>query len=334
LPNEILSLVILGYFYIGGNRFICEVTYPMTVADVEIKDKDPELNDFIDNVQQILNNGKYQFNVVDSVPTYVGDQGETTIVAGNPSSPNTQQLYTYANGQWNYISFGQSGAVQLDGSIAMGNFFGANSVDGMWLGAPTWNTAPFRVDMNGNLYADSATITGQITATSGDIGGWVINQFGLTGSAGEVGLLPGSYPFYAGNTNPALAPFSVTFAGVLTASSGTIGGWYISPTSLASAVTVNTANVLLDPVNSLMRLGPTTGPYITVSGANKSISTSDFVSGPLGSGWSINSNWAWFNNIYARGALMSSSFITQTISSVGGSFLVCNSDVLSANIGS
>ena len=322
----------MARFFIGVFRHLLNIF--MQVADVEIKDKDPELNDFIDNVQQILNNGKYQFNVVDSVPTYVGDQGESTIVAGNPASPSTQQIYTYVNGQWNYINFGSSGQVQLDGSIAMGNFFGANSTDGMWLGAPTWNTAPFRVDMNGNLYADSATITGQVTATSGDIGGWVINQFGLTGSAGEVGLLPGSYPFYAGNIDPTQAPFRVTFAGVLTASSGTIGGWVINTTSLASSVTLNTAGILLDPVDSLVRVGSTLSTYITIDGANHRIRTSDFQSGALGSGWNIDNNMATFNNIYARGAIITSSFIKQTISSVGGSFLICDSDVLANNIGS
>ena len=306
----------------------------MQVADVELKDRDPELNDFVDNVQQILNNGKYQFAVVDSTPSYVGSQGESVLVAGNPSSPNTQQLFTSINGQWNYISFGTTGAVQLDGSIAMGNFFGANSLDGMWLGAPVWNEAPFRVDMNGNLYASSATITGSITATSGDIGGWVVNQFGLTGSAGEVGLLPGSYPFYAGSTTPANAPFRVTFAGDLTASSGTIGGWVINTTSLASAVTLNTAGIMLDPVNSLVRVGSTLATYITVDGANHRIRTSDFQSGAFGSGWNIDNQMATFNNIYARGAITTSAFVKQTISSVGGSFLVCDSDVLANNIGS
>lgn len=306
----------------------------MKIQDVEIKTKDSELTDFIDNVQQILNSGKYQLNVVNQTPSGIGSEGETVLYSASLGSNDIRRLYIYAGGQWNYIPFGDStGQVVNDGTIAIGNFLGANNVDGMWLGATTFNKAPFRVDLNGNLYATSATISGTINAISGNIGGWVINQFGLLGGSGEVGMLPGSYPFFAGNVNPALAPFSVTFAGVLTAASGTIGGWVINATSLASSVTVNTANVLLDPVNSLIRLGSTVATYLTVDGANKRIRTSDFVSGSLGSGWNIDNNYAEFNNIKVRGIINTSVFLKTAISSVGGNFLVCDSDLLATDIG-
>ena len=43
--------------------------------------------------------------------------------------------------------------------------FGSDE-NGMWLGASEWDTAPFRVDMNGNLVASSATF-GQYLSKAG-----------------------------------------------------------------------------------------------------------------------------------------------------------------------
>lgn len=69
---------------------------------------------------------------------------------------------------------------------------------------PGWNGAPFRVTKEGVLYATGAKITGEITATSGKIGGWQINSgtwdannkntmhgsltFGNPGAANSIGL--------------------------------------------------------------------------------------------------------------------------------------------------
>ena len=44
---------------------------------------------------------------------------------------------------------------------------------GIWLGAKTWALAPFRVDMEGNLYASSVTITGG-TITGTTIAGYLL----------------------------------------------------------------------------------------------------------------------------------------------------------------
>lgn len=43
---------------------------------------------------------------------------------------------------------------------------------GIWLGGASFSSAPFRVDMDGNLVANSATITGTITADSGSDVDW------------------------------------------------------------------------------------------------------------------------------------------------------------------
>ena len=59
--------------------------------------------------------------------------------------------------------------------------FNSNSAEGIWIGKNIFSGAPFSVDMQGNLTASSATISGTITATSGFIGGWQINPTTLTG---------------------------------------------------------------------------------------------------------------------------------------------------------
>ncbi|CAB4190427.1 hypothetical protein UFOVP1191_59 [uncultured Caudovirales phage] len=77
----------------------------------------------------------------------------------------------------------------------------------------------FSVDISGNIVASgasltSATVSGQITATSGAIGGWTINSTGL--SSGDVSMSSsGTYAFSAGASNE----FTVTSAGALTATS-------------------------------------------------------------------------------------------------------------------
>lgn len=102
--------------------------------------------------------------------------------------------------------------------------------------------------MLGNATADYLTwsssqglvIVGDITADGGNIGGWAIQPSYLVRDTGvnatSAGLAPGDYPFYAGATyaNRNTAPFRVTPAGALTATSGTIGGWTLSSTSLSS----------------------------------------------------------------------------------------------------
>lgn len=112
----------------------------------------------------------------------------------------------------------------------------------IWAGHATPASAPFRVDESGNLVASAATITGAITASSGEVGGWTIGASTLTAGAGasSVGLAPGSYPFYAGNAIPGSAPFSVSAAGALIATSATITG---AITSSSVTITGGTLNI-------------------------------------------------------------------------------------------
>lgn len=64
-----------------------------------------------------------------------------------------------------------------------------------------------------------------------------------------------------------------------------------------------------------------------------SIQSNDFVSGNLGSGFQIkDSGDAEFNNIRARGKISTSIFERDSVSSIGGNFLVCDSDILNLDM--
>ena len=76
---------------------------------------------------------------------------------------------------------------------------------------------PFRVDKDGNLYASSANITGEINATSGTIGGWVISK------------LASGNRFIASNStnNPNIMLFSSPSAGTVISSNTSSNGYYV-----------------------------------------------------------------------------------------------------------
>jgi hypothetical protein len=72
----------------------------------------------------------------------------------------------------------------------------------------------------------SVTNAGEITATAGTIGGFTLSSTSLTAGTEStaVGLLPGTFPFFAGSSTASSAPFRVTSAGALTATDVTIVG--------------------------------------------------------------------------------------------------------------
>lgn len=161
-------------------------------------------------------------------------------------------------------------------------------------GAPT-----FYVNQDGSLVATNATISGSITATTGFIGGWTINTTSITDTSGMTGLSSAitggdDIRFWAGHATPGSAPFYVTEAGVIKASSGTIGG--------------NTLGVDF-------------------------ISSSTFASGLLGTGWRISSSGiAEFQDVTVRGTIRSSVFEKGVISAVNGIVLISKADVLDADM--
>ena len=100
----------------------------------------------------------------------------------------------------------------------------------------------FRVGHGGELYATNAHITGEVTATSGTIGGVTANtSYGLytnsktSATSTNTGFLiskDGAIYLGAYNSTNGACPFQVTSAGALTAISGKIGGWSINANCL------------------------------------------------------------------------------------------------------
>lgn len=87
------------------------------------------------------------------------------------------------------------------------------------------NSNNFKVDTNGNIRCTNATISGNITATTGKIAGYTIDgnvlkgsSVGLSGRSGE------GWAFWAGSNNSGSAPFRVGHDGSLIATNATISG--------------------------------------------------------------------------------------------------------------
>ena len=80
------------------------------------------------------------------------------------------------------------------------------------------------------------TAAGAITSTSGTVGGWTLASDSL--SAGSttttIKLIPGT-GIQMGHATFGSAPFSVTNAGFLSATSGKIGGWNVGSTMISSS---------------------------------------------------------------------------------------------------
>lgn len=178
-------------------------------------------------------------------------------------------------------------------------------------------SAGWQIKEDGSAEFNDVVVRGTIYASAGSIGGWTITTGHLyagTGAA-RVGLRPADYPFYAGAENPAAAPFRVTAAGALvatsatitgtiTATSGTIGGWDITATQIQATDDV----VLLDSAG-----------IITVGGAGY-LTSDPFTSGTLG--WRITPTEAEFGNITARGEIRTAVFKYNEVHAQAGQLLV------------
>lgn len=108
-----------------------------------------------------------------------------------------------------------------------------------WAGNKTRASAPFRVQADGTMYA-----------TKGQVGGWYIGSDYIgnanTKTGSSVGMASGtgtSVVFWAGNSTRSSAPFRVQADGTLYATSGQVGGWYISSGHIGNASTKASSSV-------------------------------------------------------------------------------------------
>jgi hypothetical protein len=157
-----------------------------------------------------------------------------------------------------------------------------DAYNGIWAGNSTLANAPFRVDLQGNLIATSASISGSISATSGSIGGFSIEANALTatnislnstsgfalGSASQfrvtqTGSLTATNASITGN----IVATSGSFTGNITASTGSVGGFNIGANALTAT------NISLDSVNGFA-LGSASQFRVTQTGALTATSAS------------------------------------------------------------
>ena len=173
----------------------------------------------------------------------------------------------------------------------------------------TYTYAPFRVSKAGVLYADGAVISGDITATTGTIGGWTVDSDGLLhagSTTAYVGLDPRSstsYAFWAGAESPvttsgnttAYAPFCVTKTGVLRVTGAIISGTISAGSgSSIGGFTIGTSSMYTGSKSS-----PSTGAGVYVGtdgiglGTTFSVTNAGSLSATSGNigGWSINTGY-------------------------------------------
>jgi hypothetical protein len=138
-------------------------------------------------------------------------------VPANPhdstSSLDTQMSYSVNGGVFTESTIQTARNVDLTGGVIM-------DIDGV-RGYNLSGGLVFNLDSVGNL-----SLTGSVTAIAGVIGGFTIGANSLTAGTGSnaVGLNTTGYPFYAGDSNPSAAPFSVGSDGTLVATAASISG--------------------------------------------------------------------------------------------------------------
>jgi parallel beta-helix repeat protein len=126
----------------------------------------------------------------------------------------------------------QGGVILPTSSLVNGIVSGYVKSDNYVAGSTGWS-----IKGDGSAEFSNVTVRGYVAATSGTIGGFTINTTAIQDIAGTFGMSSAvtggdDIRFWAGHATPSSAPFSVTEAGVLKATSGTIGGFTLSSTQL------------------------------------------------------------------------------------------------------
>ena len=289
-----------------------------------------------------------------------GDFTTTSDVQSNPNTSGQADSGGGTGGESGAAASGDTGG----GSVQETTVKDTGALEDIWIDkfirSGSWKPKKSGFYIDGRTgYAEFSNVyvAGEIQALSGAIGGWIINTTSITDIAGLVGLSSAvtggdDIRFWAGHTTPSSAPFYVTEAGVIKASSGTIGGWTIGATSLtdtAGLVGMSSAVTAGDDYRFWAgHVTPSSAPFsVTEAGVIKAssgtvggntlgttfISSTTFVSGLLGSGWRIlNTGVAEFQDVTVRGIIRTSVFEKDTISAVNGIVLISKADVLASDM--
>lgn len=207
-------------------------------------------------------------------------------------------------------------------------------------GSEILETSPFRVYADGSLYASSASITGNIAATSGCIGGWQIAEDKLYSGEGggyveiNSSQTSGCPAFMAGGSTTDDASFIVNRNGsidarnVFISGSGSIGGWKID----SQRIYTDDEDIVLNSSDATIAIG-LSGSRIIIDGANGNIKSGNY--SPLASGFKIEKTGdAEFNNITIRGEVGKTVLKHAEVIATAGTLGVFKSaDVLSGDAG-
>ncbi|NBR26396.1 MAG: hypothetical protein EBU08_21960, partial [Micrococcales bacterium] len=210
---------------------------------------------------------------------------------------------------------GGGGKVILDssgsaffGDVGSGSSVSISGVDStyrLWIGSTAPSSAPFRVDKIGGLYANSASITGDITATNGYFNGDVeANTLTLTGNQLIFGSIiaasairissasrnaAGSAVIYTSGAHPFTTGASVSIGGVgrgydgiVTASidgGSTASFTYVSPGTTGSVSATDIANSYAASYNSGRRVQINSSGLYAYDDSNAQIFTMPTVKG-------------------------------------------------------
>ena len=197
-----------------------------------------------DNMSESLDDNSGKMTIMSNNGTVIlGENGITTVDRNDPQARmqyTGKGIFASTNGgvTWeNIINAGKISIKALSaGSIDANNISITNIghdasivIDGKGITAMKFedgqSTKTFELDAKeGNAYfRGNGEFDGKITARDGEIAGWKIGETALS-KGGTAMSSTGTYAFWAGNSNPDNAAFSVTHTGILKASDVRITG--------------------------------------------------------------------------------------------------------------
>lgn len=175
------------------------------------------------------------------VVKYIKNSGvEITWGTGNADLPSDSIRATQLAGSsaWcynndsTYIDGGNiyAGTVTAD-KITTNNISGTNGWINLRSGLFDYGNGKLKWDGTSLSIAGNGKFAGEITATSGKIGKYTIDDYLSTGSGSTCTGMGGNQAFWAGSDSSNDAPFHVSYDGSLYASKGKIAGWDITSDS-------------------------------------------------------------------------------------------------------
>lgn len=147
---------------------------------------------------------------------------------------------TSDNNSNTYITRDSKGNLLIAASSMTAGTINGTSISGGTIVGSDFNNGngTFHVDKNGALTATSATITGNITATSGKIGGFSADGTHLWN--GNTGMYSANgNAFYAGTPQNNVIPFYVTQQGILHATGANVSGTINASAGYIGALSIN-----------------------------------------------------------------------------------------------